>query len=339
MQITQFIGIDVSKSWLDFAVLLPGQEDLVTFRHANTNAGISKGLTKIEKMRGFDKDQALFCLEHTGIYCRPFLLIGSSQGLKIGVESAWKIKRTQSPRGKTDSTDARRIADYAMRFHDRIRLWVPETKSIEAMRQYLAVRSRLIKAKNMLKVPIQEAEKMNFIEAVKIHKKASESAIKALEREIKKVDKDLKKLVEQDLELKNNLELITSIPGVADQTALSMILFSGNFGLIDDPKSMACYSGVAPFENSSGSSIKGRTKISHYANKDLKKVLHMAALSAVRHNPILKKYYTRKVEEGKNKMLVLNAVRNKLIHLIYAIVKRGTPWEEKFSLRKENLVN
>ena len=112
-------------------------------------------------------------------------------------------------------------------------------------------------------------------------------------------------------------------------TALSLILFTRNFTLFDDPRKLACYGGVAPFEYSSGTSVKGRTKVSHFANKDLKKIIHMAALSAIRYNPEMKAYFIRKVEQGKNKMSVINAIRNKLIHCIMAIIKRQTPWVEK----------
>ena len=84
---------------------------------------------------------------------------------------------------------------------------------------------------------------------------------------------------------------------------------------------MACYAGVVPFSNESGT-IKKRDRISPMANKTLKKLLHLAAMNAVRYNQELKEYYIRKVAEGKNKMSVLNAVRNKLVHRIYAVVKK-----------------
>jgi len=91
---------------------------------------------------------------------------------------------------------------------------------------------------------------------------------------------------------------------------------------------------VAPFEYSSGTSIKGRPGTSSFANKVLKYDLHMAAMSAIRHCPELKAYYQRKREEGKDKMKILNAIRNKLLHRIVAVVKRGTPYEERIGQNK-----
>ncbi|WP_026260756.1 transposase, partial [Spirosoma luteum] len=97
-----------------------------------------------------------------------------------------------------------------------------------------------------------------------------------------------------------------------------------------DPKKMACHAGVAPFEHRSGTSVRGKTQVSHQARKRLKSLFHLGAMSVIRMKGELQDYYQRKVGEGKNKMLVLNAVRNKLIHRIYAVVKRGKKYDKKY---------
>lgn len=88
----------------------------------------------------------------------------------------------------------------------------------------------------------------------------------------------------------------------------------------------ACYSGVAPFEYQSGTSIRGRTKVSNFAQKKLKSLLNLGALSAKRHDVELKNYFERKVAEGKNKMLVVNAIRCKILARAFAVINRGTPF-------------
>ena len=94
----------------------------------------------------------------------------------------------------------------------------------------------------------------------------------------------------------------------------------------EDWRKLACYCGVAPFKHQSGSSIKGKTKVSHIANKKMKSLLNMAALSAKRNDIEIKEYYERKVEEGKNKMSVLNAIRCKIISRAFAVIERETPF-------------
>jgi transposase len=95
---------------------------------------------------------------------------------------------------------------------------------------------------------------------------------------------------------------------------------------------MACYAGVVPFDYQSGTSIRYKPKVSVFADKELKKILHMAAMSAIQIDNDLRTYYLRKVEEGKNKMSVINAVRNKIIHLIFALINNKTVYQKNLVL-------
>lgn len=136
------------------------------------------------------------------------------------------------------------------------------------------------------------------------------------------------KLIENDQHLKELFTLMTSIPGVGSATATEVILATNEFKAITDPKKLACHAGVAPFEHRSGTSVRGKTRVSQHARKRLKSLFHLAAISSIRTKGELRDYYQRKVNEGKNKMLVLNAVRNKIIHRIYAVVRRGEKYDK-----------
>lgn len=125
----------------------------------------------------------------------------------------------------------------------------------------------------------------------------------------------------------DQLRLVPRVKGVGKVLAAMLLVYTHGFNRLTDSRKLACYSGVAPFVYESGTSIRGKTGVSKFANNDLKQVLHMAAISSVQHNSELHLYYQRKVQEGKNKMSVINAVRNKLLHRIVAVVNRGTPYE------------
>lgn len=326
-----FVGIDVSKEWLDFACFLPGKGIGYRARCANKSSGITKLLNEVRKFYKVVAGELLLCLEYTGIYCAPLLERAGKLGLMVWQESAWKIRRTQAPRGKSDRMDAARIAEYAYRYSDRARLWTAEPAALVRLRDLLALRERLVRAATALKVPKAEAARMAKAAAVADMDRLSDPAVKVLEKQRKQVDAQIDELIAKNPEYQRNMALACSIPGIGRMTALSLILYTRNFTLFDDPRKLACYCGVAPFEFSSGSSINGRTKVSHFANKSLKRLLHMAAMSSIKANPEIKGYYTRKVEEGKNKMSVLNAIRNKLLHYIMAVVSRQTPWVAKSS--------
>ncbi|MBC3795365.1 IS110 family transposase [Spirosoma utsteinense] len=126
-----------------------------------------------------------------------------------------------------------------------------------------------------------------------------------------------------------------SVPGIGTATATEIVIATNEMKAITDPKKMACHAGVAPFNYQSGSSVRGRPGVSQHARKRLKSLFHLGAMSAIRMKGELQDYYQPvrrcgKVKEGKNKMLVLNAVRNKLIHRVYAVVERGEKYDKNY---------
>lgn len=136
----------------------------------------------------------------------------------------------------------------------------------------------------------------------------------------------MKKIVWKDLELKSIFDLITSINGIGSQAAYTIIVYTNKFKKFKTWRKFASYSGIAPFPHQSGTSIRKQTRVSNLANKEVKVILNMCAMSAIRFNPEMKKYYQKRIEQGKNKMSTLNIIRNKLIARFFAVVERGTPY-------------
>lgn len=334
-----YVGIDISKSWFDYSLRTMNNEVISSHRHKNNPNGISKMVKEVKRTCKVPVSEVLFCMEHTGIYGDPMKTAAEKLGLDLWVEAGWKIgKALGITRSKTDRVDARRIGEYAFRFRDKVIEWVGEPADLKRLRNLMAVRDRIIKAANLFSVPVNELRAMKMNKEAAEAEKLSKQALKALKAQLKEVDKNIDALILASEEYQKNYMLATSIPGVGRMTALWLILYTRNFTLFDDPKKLSCYAGCAPFEYTSGSSTRGKAKVSHYANKILKAALHMAALSAIRTNLDLKAYYLRKKkEQGKHSMLVLNAVRNKLIHTVMAVINRQTPWVAKFSKAEENL--
>ncbi len=233
-------------------------------------------------------------------------------------------------RGKNDTVDAQRIAEYAYRFRDQIRLWEPPRQIIQQLSFLSAVRQRLIQAYKLLDGPLTEQQ--SFVSA-SLQKKllaTSKKSLAALKEEQKAIDTQIDGLIKADNHLKELFNLMVSVPGIGPATATEILVTTNEMKAITDPKKMACHAGVAPFEYRSGTSIRGKTRVSHQARKRLKSLFHLGAMSAIRAKGELQDYYLRKVAEGKNKMLVLNAVRNKLIHRIYAVVSRGEKYNKNY---------
>ncbi|WP_181308081.1 transposase [Rufibacter sp. XAAS-G3-1] len=186
----------------------------------------------------------------------------------------------------------------------------------------------MVKALQSLKVTIKELLAVDPISG-KTLGQVNKKAIRGLEESMEQVEEKMQEFIAKDGALKGKYDLLTSVKGVGKVLAVSLLVYTQGFTVMDDGRKLACYCGVAPFEYRSGTGVMGKTGVSKFAIKQLKHILHMAAMNSVRYNEEMKAYFDRKVSEGKSKMSVLNAVRNKLLHQIVAVVKRGTPYEIK----------
>lgn len=329
MQFSFFIGIDVSKKTLDLAVR-DHQQHIFHLKADNTTTGLDQFIAECIT-RGVDLSQSLFCCEHTGIYNQHLLDMALQYGYALWLESSLRIKRSMGlTRGKNDKIDSTRISEYAFRYADRAVAWSPERQVLMQLKQMVALRKRLLIAKNMLKVPLQEVANFNDKKLNRELEKLNKRPIIALEKQIKEVEKKIRELIKEDEILNHLFSLVTSVAGVGEVTFWEIITTTNEFKLFTCPKKYACYAGVAPFEHSSGTSIRGGTRVSPLANKQVKTLLHLAAMSAISKQGELADYYHRKVEAGKKKMSVLNAVRNKLIHRVFACVRENRKYEKNY---------
>ena len=322
MQFTHILGIDVSKKTIDIA-LSQNKANVLMVSHQFTNSlgGYKKMLIWLKKQE-IALDHLLVCMENTGIYHRSLVDFFQKQKAFVWVANPVAIKWSSGlQRGKTDQMDAQRICLYAFRNQDKAKAYSAKDQSIQKVSELLAARERLIKARKMLLAPIQELKEIGLKEEEKMIRKACKQTLSALDKEIKAIDKDLENLVQEEGEVQANYSYIRSVEHVGRITALQLLVYTHGFERFDSAKKLACYAGVAPFAYQSRSSIRGRTQVHPMANKTLKASLHMCALSAIRQVGVLKNYFDRKVKEGKNKMSIINAIRNKLLQRIYACVR------------------
>jgi len=201
--------------------------------------------------------------------------------------------------------------------------------TLEKIRHLASLRERLVDTKKRLATPIKEFEDVGNLAMAKLLTKTIKSSLTAIDKDLKNIEIKIIDVINEDDNLKLLYKLITSVVGIGFVTAINLIVHTNGFTMLKDTRKLACYCGVAPFEYSSGSSIRGRTKVHYMANKKLKCNLHMASLTAVKLDADLKAYYERKVEEGKNKMSVLNAVKNKLLARVVAVVKKQQEYVKK----------
>ncbi|KAA6316158.1 hypothetical protein EZS27_033493 [termite gut metagenome] len=211
--------------------------------------------------------------------------------------------------------DARKIASYACRFADRAKLFKLPEKIIATLR--LLVSELELYVCDRGKYQGQLTDQKRFMDKEDYERKSQRlnTLIEGLNTSTGQVEQEIRELIESDSALSGQLKLLCSIDGVGERTAVKMIVETNAFKDFQDPRKFCCHAGVAPFSYTSGSSIRSRNRVSHRADKSIKSLLHMGALTAAtRMKGELHEYYLKKVSEGKNKMSVLNAVRAKLVH-------------------------
>ena len=322
-----FIGVDVSKLTIDVAIIKNNDNTRI---YALKLANDASGFKELKKWMAANQVtflETVFCIEHTGYYSKPLAKFVIAESGNLWMEMSLKIIRSLGvQRGKNDKLDAKRIALFAQRNIEDFVPYQPPRPVIENIKTLLMLRDKLIESKNALLVPVNELASIDKASG-KIALKTIRPAMDAIEKNITEIDTQIDGIIAADDGLGQLFKLVTSVPGVGRITFFYLLYFTNEFKNYSEAKQLACYCGVVPFEHTSGSSVKGKPKVHNMANKQLKKLLHMCALCAVTYYPEFKMYYERKVAEGKNKMLVLNNVKNKIVLRIAAVIKNNTEYK------------
>lgn len=327
---TNVLGIDVSKETLDLVII--GTDQVINHeRIPNTVKALKKYLRAMLKEIGEGRSSWLVCTETTGIYCNHVIEVCEALGVDLWIEDAGRIKAFHSlSRGKNDALDAERIARYGYLKQSEAKLWEAPRKEVLRLKSLNQLRKRLLNTKQRLSSPLGEEEYMGD-DWSQEHRSHLKPILLQLNRELKEVENKMKAIIHEDTQLSELYEQMSSVKGVGLIVAASILVMTNEFKNINDPRKMACQCGVAPFPYESGKRIRGRTKVSHRAHKPMKVLLNLAARSSVSSPGELRDYYERKVAEGKNKMVVLNAIRNKIIHRVFACVRDRRKYEENYT--------
>lgn len=312
----QTIGIDMAKDTFHAAF-----NDCAVMKFANTAAGIEEFMTTIEE-RDFPINETRIGVEATGVYHLLFAVTLTEHSWDVVVINPLESHRviTQGLRTvKTDRKDALKIRTMAGMGKGYL---FTDTKDILALKSLVVERHALV---GIRKETHQRMEVHRLKEAatgLTLYDSFT-SIMAALSAEIKHIERDL-----QRYEMETQ-KLLRSIPGVGSATAAALVAFIGDINRFATPEKLVAYIGLDCRVYQSGTSVQGKGYISKRGNGYLRHMLFNAAFVARRHNPDLKRYHEQKLKEGKHYFSAMCAVERKLIHLIYAVWKRGTPFVQR----------
>ena len=310
----EIIGIDISKDYLDvydgmgyyqFKNSLSGFKSLLNLTTVNTHC----------------------VMEATGYYHIRLAYFLLERGIAVSVENPLKVKRyiqMHLSRVKTDKSDAKKLYEYGTS-QDPIP-WKGESKTQQACLQIVRLLSVYTKQCTQLKNKLHGEAVLGNPSTLVVQ--SLKRQLKHTEKEILKLDIELRYMVKQDNG--EALTLLQSIPGIGPKTALMLLVFTDAFKRFNSASELCSYAGLTPTIRESGSSVKGRPRISKMGNPKLRNLLFMCSFNACKYNKTCKALYKRIVAKGKSKKLALIAVCNKLLKQAFAIVKSGLPYDENF---------
>lgn len=310
------LGIDISKRHFDVALLLPnGKRKNKRFKndHAGHEA-LGQWLSR------FEVTSLHACMEATNTYGQLLAESLYDAGYDVSVVNPARIKgfaRSELLRTKTDKQDASLIARFCQAMEPS--LWQPEPLNV---RQLKALVRRL---DALIEMQQQEINRLDVAEEV--IKAELSSHIEVLEQRIKQVRDQIREHIDDDPDLREQRDLLLSIPGIGEKTVAVLLSYFANVERFKSGKHMAAFCGVTPQVCQSGSSINRRGKLSKVGPAQLRKALFFPAMTAIRYNPVIQQLSARLTASGKCKMLIISAAMRKLVHIAYGVLKHRTPFQ------------
>ena len=325
MKLQHIIGADLSKKRIDLVCHLFQTHIQID----NTVKGF-KDLMLWMRQQKINLSQVMIVMEHTGLYSYCFEDFLHRRQIAFCKVNALTIKRSIGlVRGKTDKLDAARIAAYGYEKKDKLKADVPIDDALKRLQILHSTRDRLVKQRASLTCAVKEYRHIGIPDKDSIMQTQLQ-LIKNFDKQIERLMTEMESIIDQQKELKQNFHLLQSISGVGKVVSLVTIIKTHNFTRFANARKFACFCGTAPFEHSSGTSIKRRSRISHLADKQMKTLLDLSAKSAIQHDKELRQYYLRRTTDGKPKMSTINIVRNKILYRMFAVIKRQTPFSENY---------
>jgi len=321
-----FLGIDVSKLSFDVSliVVLKGQkQSMVISKFDNDSLGLESFRIWLDERNVTFDSNSLLVIENTGIYHRLIWNFCSTNLLPIYIGNAADLKWSFGiARGKNDKVDSMRLCEYAYKNYEDIKPSTSLNKVLITLKDLLSNRSKLLKLKNAIKQTLNELKRSNDKTTQSLMENLNKAALDGLQKSIKQIDAELLKILKQDEAILTNYNYMLSVPGIGKTTAAFIICCTNNFAIKVTGKQLANYAGAVPFDNTSGTSVKGKSRVHFMANKELKTLLTMGALSAIQAYPEFKDYYERKTKEGKKHLQVLTAIKNKMLLRVASVVNQ-----------------
>jgi len=335
--VKQVLGIDVAQKELVVCLGRMYEDWTPELYSHGTFANSKKGfdaMVKWAKKLTIEATPVRYLMEATGVYHESLAYYLEGKGYEISVVLPNKISnyfRTLEVKTITDKTASEAIARFGL--ERKLDTWKRPKQIFKSLKQLTRERDQIIEtrtsAKNQLHAEMVEAfPNPSSLHRIKAH-------IKFLDKQVTEILKEITELVKQDVQVNESIELICSIPGVGRLTAATVLAETNGFELIRNKRQLTSYAGLDVREKQSGTSIKGKARISKKGNRHLRKAMHLPALAAIRHEKKFKAVFVRLVSKHGIKMKAAVAVQRKLLEIIYTVYSKNTTYDKNYLNQNE----
>ena len=306
--------LDFSLVWFDKSFLqnLSGWKAFVN--HLNSHVG--------------DKTPCKIVMECTGVYSEKLSHFLFQQGFSTYVEPPQKVHAAFYEKGKTDPIDSRQIAEYGIRFADKLHPWQPREEVIDRIATLLSTREQLIKIKSGCRNMLRALQRKHY--SMQTIQQTYQELVDDMRSRVLAVEQEITQQIATNPFLKDTTEHIISIPNIGKLVAWNMLIITNGYTQHLKYQQLASYIGVCPWEYRSGKSIYRRPQADGAGPVRLRKQLYLAAMRLRKNHPEFKKYFERKVAEGKKPRLALTNIQNRALKLICGVIKSGKPYIENY---------
>ena len=320
-----YLGIDVAQEKLDCSLLDASPNKIKSKVVMNSVAGFGKLREWLMKQKA---EMPHVVMEPTGVYHEAAAFFLSDAGLTISFVNPAQLRKFAQGIGvrtKTDKADSEVLARYGNT--QKPDAWVPPPATARMLKALLARRDAVA---DDLQREKNRQEKLVATETPPLVLQSVAASIKFLKDELKRLQESINDLIDKDPDLRGKKELLESIPGVGKRVSdhITALLAARNF---ERAEQLAAYLGLVPVQWESGSSVRGRPRMSKAGPAHLRKLLYMPALVAIQRNPHIKALYVRLTAKGKSKMAAIGAAMRKLAHLCFGVVKTGRAYDKNIA--------
>jgi len=322
------VGIDPASESFVAALMTSLNEDVRAIKEfENTKAGFAAFQGWLEDQH-VPADAMLICIEDTGVYSEALCYCLYERGFLLTLAVPYNVHKASEDGPKNDQRDSQKIAEYALRYRDRLTAWVPREALVERVKAILTTREQLVKQKTatqntlraMRRKPVETLPVLQVLETVKA----------SLAEQIEVLMQELRRLIGEQPRVAQMVELVGTAPGVGLLMSSHLLVLTNAFTERRSYRALAAHLGICPNEYASGKTIWRPSKGRGYGPSMMRKLLYLASGSVVTHDERFSHYYGRKCAEGKSKLLVRNNVANKLLRIVCAMMKHEQPYIDSY---------